>query len=64
MDNIIWRWHDMIVDLEDNIIRVVILDISGIYVQIHNQGYFDENTIKDIQQQYSDTEHWKVFILE
>lgn len=54
----------MIVNIENNIVRVVILDISGIYVQIHNQGYFDSNTIEDIQQQYSDTEHWRVLILD
>lgn len=32
----------MNVDIKENLVRVVILDISGIYAQIHNQGYFDE----------------------
>lgn len=54
----------MTVNVEENVVRVVILDISGIYVQIHDQGYFDSNSIKDIQQQYSDTEHWRVLVLD
>lgn len=54
----------MTANVEDNVVRVVILDISGIYVQIHNQGYFGRNVIKDIQKQYSDTEHWSVLVLE
>lgn len=54
----------MVVNVEDNVVRVVILDISGIYAQIHNQGYFDRNSIEDIQKQYSDTEHWRVFVLD
>lgn len=53
----------MIVNVEDNIVRVVVLDISGVYVQIHDQGYFDSKSIKDIKQQYSDTKHWRVLVL-
>ena len=54
----------MIAELRDNIIHVVILDISGIYAQIHNQGYFDKTLIDDIKQQYSDIERWRVVILD
>lgn len=54
----------MIAELRDDIIHVVILDISGIYVQMHNDGYFDKETVEDIQKQYSDTKHWKVFTLD
>lgn len=54
----------MTVNVENNVIRVVILDISGIYVQIHNQGYFDRKSIENIQQQYSDPEHWLVLVLD
>lgn len=54
----------MIVNIADDIVRVVVLDVSGIYVQIHNQGYFDRNTIEDIQKQYTDTEHWRVLVLD
>ena len=54
----------MVVELRDDIKHVVILDVSGIYAQIHNQGYFDKTLIDDIKQQYSDTKHWKVLILD
>lgn len=54
----------MIAELRDNIIHVVILDISGIYAQIHNQGYFDKTSIDDIKQQYSDIERWRVVVLD
>ncbi len=51
-------------DIKENLVRVVILDISGIYAQIHNQGYFDRNSIESIQNQYSNTELWRVLILD
>ena len=54
----------MTVNIEDDIVRVVILDISGIYVQIHDQGYFDRNITEDIQQQYSNKDHWRVLVLD
>lgn len=54
----------MIAELKDDIKHVVVLDISGIYAQIYNQGYFDKENIEWIQQQYSDRKHWKVLILD
>lgn len=51
-------------DIKDNMVRVVILDISGIYAQIHNQGYFDDVSVDEIKQQYSDTERWRVVVLD
>ena len=51
-------------DISENLVRVVILDISGIYAQIHNQGYFEKESIDDIKQQYSDTERWRVVVLD
>lgn len=54
----------MNVVISDDLIRVIILDISGIYVQIHNQGYFERNSINEIEQQYSDTKHWRVLMLD
>lgn len=53
----------MVKEIEGNMVRVVILDISGIYAQIHNQGYFDNNSINKIKQQYLDIKHWRVFLL-
>lgn len=54
----------MTINVEDNIVRVVILDISNVYVQIHDQGYFDRNSIEDILKQYSDVKHWRVLVLD
>ena len=54
----------MIAELRDDIKYVVILDVSGIYAQIHNQGYFDKTSIDDIKQQYSDIERWRVVVLD
>ena len=54
----------MTVNITENLVRVIILDISGIYAQIHNQGYFDKSSIGDIEKQYSDTERWRVAVLD
>ena len=54
----------MIAALSETLARVIILDISGIYAQIHNQGYFDKSSIDEIKQQYSDTERWRVVVLD
>ena len=54
----------MTTDISENIVRVIILDISGIYAQIHNQGYFDKTSIDEIKQQYSDTQRWRVVVLD
>ena len=51
-------------DISEDIVRVVILDISGIYTQIHNQGYFDKSSIDEIKHQYSDTGRWRVVVLD
>lgn len=39
----------MTTEIKENLVRIVILDISGIYVQIHNQGYFDRETAHEIK---------------
>ena len=54
----------MMTDISENLVRVIVLDISGIYAQIHNQGYFDKSSIDEIKQQYSDTKHWLVMVLD
>ena len=51
-------------EIKDNLIRVIILDISGVYVQIHNEGYFEEKQVEEIKEQYSDTERWRVVVLD
>lgn len=54
----------MIANVEENLVRVVILDISSVYAQIYDQGYFDKSVIDRIKQQYSDTERWRVVVLD
>ena len=54
----------MNVNISENLVRVIILNVSGIYAQIHNQGYFDKSSIDDIKQQYSDTRRWRVVVLD
>ena len=54
----------MNVDISENLVRVIILDISGMYAQIYNQGYFDKSSIDKIKQQYSDTQRWRVLVLD
>ena len=54
----------MIADISKNLVRVIILDISGLYVQIHNQGYFDKSSVDEIKRQYSDTGCWRVVVLD
>ena len=51
-------------NIDENLVFVIILDISGIYAQIYDQGYYNKKDVKDIQQQYSDTKHWRVLILD
>ena len=54
----------MNVDISENLVRVIILDISGIYAQIHNEGYFEKQEIEEVFKRYSDTEHWRVLVLD
>lgn len=54
----------MTVDVEDNIVRFIILDISNVYVQIHDQGYCHRDKLSNIQQQFPDTQHWRVVVLD
>lgn len=54
----------MTTNMSDNLVRVIILDTSGVYAQIHNQGYFDRTVVEEIKQQYSDTERWRVVVLD
>ena len=54
----------MTTNISENVIRVIILDISGVYAQIHNQGYFDKYSIDEIKKQYSNTERWQVVVLD
>ena len=52
-----------ITEVENNAIRVIVLDISGMYAQIYDQGYYDKNDIDGIKQKYSDKAKWLVLAI-
>lgn len=54
----------MNVEMNENLVQVIILNISGVYAQIHNQGYFDMVVVEEIKQQYSDTQRWRVVVVD
>ena len=51
-------------NIPDTFSRIVILDISGIYAQIYEQGYFDNSATDTIKKEYSDPTHWQVVVIE
>lgn len=51
-------------NISKNLVQVIILDITGVYAQIHNQGYFEYTSIEEIKSQYSDKQHWRVVIID
>lgn len=48
------------VEISDNIIRVVILKIDGVYTQIHNELYCNETELEDIEKTYCDKSKWRI----
>ena len=54
----------MNIEIGTNMVQVIILDISRVYAQIHNQGYFDMAVVEEIKQQYSDVQHWRVVVVD
>lgn len=54
----------MVLQIKKDLVHVIVLDISGIYAQIHNQGYFDKVTVDDIKKQYFDESRWRIIIIE
>lgn len=54
----------MIINIIEHCKRVIVLDVSGIYSQIYDEGYFSEKEIEIIKQKYSDVKHWHILILK
>ena len=44
--------------------QAIILDISGLYAQIHDQLYCNGEKLERIKVRYSDTTHWKIVVLD
>lgn len=53
----------MVSEIRNDVTRVVILDISGIYAKIHNDGYFPKDIISEIENQYRDALRWRVIVI-
>ena len=51
-------------NIDKNLVFAIILDVLGVYAQIYDQGYYNKEDVKNIQQQYSDSKHWRVVILD
>jgi hypothetical protein len=54
----------VVADLKENLVRIAIIDLSGVYMQIHNQGYFDKESVAEIFKQYFDTKLWRVLVID
>ena len=54
----------MNVEIHENMVQVIILDISSVYTQIYDQGYFDRTVIDDIKEEFSDEQRWRVVVLD
>lgn len=53
----------MITEIKESLTKVIILDISGVYTQIHDQGFYTYDEVTKIQRLYSNKEHWRVLVL-
>ena len=53
----------MITEVKESLTKVIILDISGVYTQIHDQGFYPDNEVWKIKKMYSDRDRWRVIVL-
>lgn len=53
----------MKIDIKENLSLVVILDISGVYAQIYDQGYYSSEDIEKIKLSLGDNSKWKIVII-
>ena len=53
----------MITEVKESLTKVIILDISGVYAQIHDQGFYPDSEVWKIKKMYSDRDRWRVIIL-
>lgn len=54
----------MNVDISENLVQVIILDVSGVYAQICNQGYFERTVVDNIKKEFSDEQRWRFVIVD
>ena len=53
----------MITEVKESLNKVIILDISGVYTQIHDQGFYPDSEVWKIKKMYSDRDRWRVIVL-
>lgn len=53
----------MVTTVQPDLVHIVILDVSGVYAQIHDQGYFKKDSLDSIFREYNDETHWRVITL-
>lgn len=51
-------------ETSNDIVQVIILDISGMYARIHDQVYCSHEKAGKFSERYSDKGHWHVLVLE
>ena len=54
----------MIAKIKENLQHIIILDVSKVYANIYDQGYFLEKEANKIREKYADSEHWAVIVLD
>lgn len=54
----------MDVEMHENMVQVIVLDISGIYARIYDQGYFERTVVDDIKKEFSDEQRWRVVMVD
>ena len=54
----------MITEVKESLTKVIILDISGVYTQIHDQGFYSDSEVWKIEKMYSDRDRWRVVELD
>lgn len=47
----------------ENLIHIVILDISGVYAQIYDQGYYYATEIAQLACTYADKSRWQLVVV-
>ena len=54
----------MNIEMHENMVQVIVLDISGVYAQICDQGYFYRTVVDDIKKEFSNGQHWRVVVVD
>lgn len=51
-------------ETNNDIVQVIILDISGVYAQIHDQIFCSHEKADKFSKKYSDKNQWNVLVLD